>query len=101
MKYYAVATLDFLTNDWVTDYLLNVTRMVEKAGGKFLARTPSLEMIEGDEPAPQTIVLIEFPTREAAEEFYFSDEYQPYKNARQNGSKGQFYLVAGQDIAKM
>jgi uncharacterized protein (DUF1330 family) len=101
MKYYAVAKMDFTNNDWVTDYLKNVTPMVEKVGGRYLARTPSLELIEGDGPAPQTIVLIEFPSRDAAEAFYYSDEYQPYKDARQSGSVGQFYLVAGQDIAKM
>lgn len=75
--------------------------MVECVGGKYLARTPMVELIEGDGPAPQTIVLIEFPTREAAETFYFSEEYQPFREARQQGSTGRFYLVAGQDIATM
>ena len=101
MKYYAIAKMDFTDNDWVADYLKNVTPMVEKVGGRYLARTPSLELIEGAGPAPQTIVLIEFPSKDAAESFYYSDEYQPYKQSRQSGSIGQFYLVAGQDIAKI
>ncbi len=101
MKYYAVAKMDFTDNNWVTDYLKNVTPMVEKAGGRYLARTPSLELIEGDGPPPQTIVLIEFPSREAAEKFYYGEEYQPYKESRQKGSVGEFYFVAGQDVAKM
>ena len=99
MKYYAVGIMSLTNTDWVQDYLRDVTPLVEKMGGRYLARTPALELIEGEGPAPQSMVLIEFPSREAAEQFYYSAEYEPYKVARRRGSVGQFYLVAGQDIA--
>ena len=101
MKYYAIGTLNFTNNDWVMEYLQKVTPMVEKVGGKYLARCPSVEVIEGEGGAPHSVVLIEFPSREAAESFYYSEEYEPFKRSRQDGSSGRFLLVAGQDIAKM
>ena len=100
MNYYAVATIDFTNTDWVMEYLQKVTPMVERVGGKYLARTPEFELVEGDGPIPQTTLIIEFPSKEAAQSFYDSDEYQPYKTSRQNGSVGNFFLVAGKDIAK-
>ena len=99
MKYYAVGMLNFTSDQWVQEYLQQVTPMVEKVGGKYLARTPMIEMIEGSTPPPNTIVMIEFPSKDAAEAFYHSDEYAPFKDARQAGSTGTFMLVAGQDIA--
>ena len=101
MKYYAVASINFKNNEWVADYLQKVTPMVERVRGKYLARTRSLELVEGNGPAPETLLIIEFPSKESAETFYHSDEYQPFKQARQNGSEGDFFLVAGQDIGKM
>lgn len=101
MKYYAIGNLDFISNEWLVEYLQKVTPMVERVGGRYLARSPSVEVIEGEGVAPQSVVLIEFPSKEAAEQFYYSDEYEPFKKSRQGGSRGQFLLVAGQDIANM
>lgn len=101
MKYYAIGNLNFTDNNWVEEYLKKVTPMVEKVGGKYLARTPSVELIEGEGDAPQTVVMIEFPSKDAAEAFYYSDEYKPFKESRIKGSVGQFLLVAGHDIAQM
>lgn len=100
MKYYAVATIDIENNEWVEEYLQKVTPMVESVGGEYLARTPNFELVEGDGPIPNTMLIIAFPSKQAAEQFYSSQEYQPYKEARQRGSVGNFYLVAGHDIAK-
>jgi len=101
MKYYAIGLLNFISRDWAPDYLQKVTPLVEKVGGRYLARSPSVEVIEGNIETPHSVILIEFPSKEAAEEFYYSSEYEPYKISRQQGSVGQFLLVSGQDIARM
>jgi uncharacterized protein (DUF1330 family) len=44
-------------------------------------------------------IIIEFPSREAFTTFYEGEAYQPYKQARQAGSTGTFFLVAGEDFA--
>lgn len=99
MKYYAVAEIDITDPSWIPEYLQKVTKMVESVGGKYLARTDNIDIIEGEKSQPHNMVIIEFPSKEAAHQFYESDEYQPFKEKRLNGTKGSFVLVAGEDIA--
>jgi uncharacterized protein (DUF1330 family) len=39
MRYYAVAQLDVTDPSWVRDYVSEVTPMVERRGGRYLARS--------------------------------------------------------------
>jgi uncharacterized protein (DUF1330 family) len=98
MKYYAVAEMDVTDPGWVRDYVANVTGMVERRGGRYLSRTTTIERIEGERLAPQAIVPIEWPSKEVAEEFYASEEYRPYREARGTGARNEFLLVAGEDV---
>ncbi|HUK30999.1 MAG TPA: DUF1330 domain-containing protein [Candidatus Acidoferrum sp.] len=100
MKSYSVVELDINDDSWVQDYVQNVTKMVEKHGGKYLARTSKVEKIEGDRKPPQLFVIIEWPSKEAAITFYESPEYRPYRQKRIAGAKNELHLVAGEDIAK-
>jgi uncharacterized protein (DUF1330 family) len=101
MKYYAVAELDITDRGWVRDYVQNVTGMVERFGGRYLARTPNVEKLEGERKTPQVFLLIEWPSREQARAFYESAEYRPYRDSRLAGSRGEFVLVAGEDVNKL
>lgn len=100
MKYYMVVELNVTDDSWVPSYLENVTRLTEAAGGRYLARTPQVEKMEGEREAPQFCVIIEFPSKEAATTLMNSPEYQPYLEQRQAGSDTELMLVAGEDIAK-
>lgn len=99
MKYYAVAEIEVVDPAWVRGYIDEVTPIVERRGGRYLARTQRVERIEGERALPQTFVIIEWPSKEAAEAFYDSDEYRPYRDARRRGARNEFLLVAGEDIA--
>jgi uncharacterized protein (DUF1330 family) len=99
MKYYSVAELDIVDQGWVQEYVKNVTGMVEQAGGRYLARTSKIEKIEGERKTPQVFLIIEWPSKEAAETFYNSEEYRPYRERRLAGAKNEFVLVAGEDVA--
>jgi uncharacterized protein (DUF1330 family) len=57
--------------------------------------------MEGDREPPQLLLVVEWPSRETAMRFYESAEYQPYLQARLAGSRGQFYMVPGEDISKV
>ncbi len=46
MKYYAIAEIDITDPSWVRDYVANVTAIVERQGGRYLARTGKIEHIE-------------------------------------------------------
>jgi uncharacterized protein (DUF1330 family) len=97
VKHYAVAEIQVTDPAWVRDYLTDVTPMVERRGGRYLARTGAVESIEGERTPPQVSLIIEWPSREAADEFYESAEYRPYREARRAGAINEFLIVAGED----
>lgn len=100
MKYYGIAELDIIDASWIPEYVKNVTALVESCGGKYLARTSAIQTLEGERKTRQMMVIIEFPSKDAAETFYNSKEYRPYREARIAGAKGELMLVAGEDVAK-
>lgn len=101
MKYYAVAELEIIDQGWIPEYVKNVTKLVEQRGGRYLTRSSKIERIEGDRKIPQIFLIIEWPSKEAAEAFYNSDEYRPYLKSRIAGARSEFLLVAGEDVAKI
>jgi len=100
MKYYCVAELEITDQGWVSDYVQNVTKLVERHGGRYLARTNNVERLEGERPLPQIFLIIEWPSRETALSFYNSEEYRPYLKGRAEGARNELLLVAGEDMAK-
>lgn len=99
MKYYAVVEVAVTDDSWVADYLPIVTALVHKHGGQYLARTMTMEKVEGSRELPTVFVVIEWPSKEAAMAFYEDPEYQPHLQARLAGSHSEFALIAGDDIA--
>ena len=99
MKYYAVVQLNIREDSWMADYLPNVTALAHKHGGKYLARTMTMERVEGTGELPNVFVIIEWPSKDSAKAFYEDPEYQPYLQSRLAGSSADFILVAGEDIA--
>jgi uncharacterized protein (DUF1330 family) len=61
-------------------------------GGEFLARGPS-EALAGDDPH-QIMVVIQFPSRQAASDWYNSDAYQAIIPTRDEAMDANF-VVAG------
>ena len=98
MKCYAVVEIEITDRSWVAAYVQNVTRLVERHGGRYLARTSKIEKIEGQRNLPQVLVIIEWPSQEAATDFYESDAYRPYRQSRIAGAKNEFLLAAGEDM---
>ena len=98
MKHYAVAELDVTDPAWVRDYVAEVTPMVERRGGRYLARTATIEQIEGERTPAQVVLIIEWPSKQAADEFYASEEYRSHREARRAGARNEFLLVAGEDV---
>jgi uncharacterized protein (DUF1330 family) len=101
VKYYFVGEVETTDQSWITDYVKNVTGMVERWGGRYLARTPKVEKVEGERKALPLIVIVEWPSKEAAMAFYESDEYWPYRQKRIAGARNEFLLVAGEDVANI
>lgn len=101
MKYYSMAEIDIKDPQWVAAYVQNVTQMVERHGGRYLARTSRGEKWEGERQLPQIVLLVEWPSREAAQAFYDSEEYKPYLRDRLAGSATEMLLVPGEDVSRI
>jgi len=93
-----IGEVETTDQSWVPEYVQYVTGMVERWGGRYLARTPKAEKVEGERAAQGIIVIVEWPSREAAMAFYESAEYRPYRQKRLAGAKNEFLLVAGEDV---
>ena len=101
MKHYAIGEINVTDPAWAKEYIAKVTPMVEKHGGRYLARTNNIDRLEGKRQNPHVIVIIEWPSKESALAFYNSDEYKPFLKSRLAGSMGEFILVAAEDMHKV
>ena len=101
MKYYFVAEIDINDQSWVPEYIQSVTPMVERHGGRYLARTSTIHKMEGERTVPGLFVIIEWPSKESAEAFYNSEEYKKYRKDRLTGANNETVLVSGEDVAKV
>jgi len=62
--------------------------------GKFVVRGGPAELLEGTQE-PARIVVLEFPTRDLAKQWWGSPEYAPAKALRQRISSTRMILVDG------
>ena len=72
----------------------NQIRIPESAVRQFIARGGSLTILEGEWPHSR-LVIIEFPSRAAAECWYKSDEYQKIIGLRHDSSIGNVIIIDG------
>ena len=72
--------------------------MVERHGGRYLARTARIEKREGKRTPPQLVLIVEWPSEAAAKSFYTSDDYRPDLESRRSGARSELLLIAGEDL---
>jgi uncharacterized protein (DUF1330 family) len=75
-------------------YLREVSPTIESRGGRYHVVTSEVEVLEG-EWRPGSLVLFEFPTREAALDWWSSDDYAPLKALRQATATYNIVLAPG------
>lgn len=66
------------------------------AGGAYIVRGGEVKVLEGDPPAGRTVIL-EFPTMQAAIDWYESAEYTEIRKLREGAAKARLYVVDGFD----
>lgn len=94
MAGYVIAQIEVNDPEPYKEYVKQNTELVGKFGGKFLVRGGEAEIMEGEFPLPRTIVL-EFPSVEAAREWYNSPEYAGPKSIRQATADTNLMIVDG------
>jgi uncharacterized protein (DUF1330 family) len=75
-------------------YRKDVMATLAEFGGQFIVRGGNLTIVEGDWPHQRT-VIIEFPSRDAAEGWYKSPAYQRVLPLRLQSSVGNLVIVDG------
>lgn len=75
-------------------YRKDVPATIAAHGGRFIVRGGALTVVEGQWPLPR-LVIIEFPSRAAAEGWYKSPAYQKLLPLRLKSSTGNFVIVDG------
>ena len=94
MKGYVVANVHVDNPDAYEAYRSRTADIIAHYGGRFLVRGGDLEVIEGD-PGIARLVILEFPSVEAAHIFYDSPEYQAILPDRLNNARSTLFVVNG------
>ena len=69
MTHHSVLNVTPTGEDWIEGYLPVASRLIAQHGGKYLARTADHERLEGEGKEVALRILIEWPSKEAAEAF--------------------------------
>ena len=94
MKAYVVVQETVTDEPGFAEYRAGVVATLAAHGGRFLVRGGALTVQEGEWPHPR-LVVIEFPSREAAEGWYQSPAYQQLMPLRLRSSVGNLVIVDG------
>ena len=94
MAAYIVAHVDVENWDAYRDYMRHTPRVIQKFGGRFIARGGEMVTLEGPQETLR-VVLIEFPSMEQAKAFYNSAEYAQTKKLREGGGVAKFVAIDG------
>ena len=94
MTAYIVAHVDIEDWDAYREYMRHTPRVIERFGGRFIVRGGAVETLEGPEETLR-LVVIEFPSADAARGFYRSAEYAGIKTLRDGAGAATFVLVEG------
>lgn len=76
-------------------YTAKAAKLLESIGAKYIARGGQMEHLEGAEEDNRRVVIMEFPSYEAARTYYFSEDYRALKAIRNGASDAKFVLVEG------
>lgn len=94
MPAYVVANVRIQDPAAYDEYRKTVPGTIERFGGRYLARGGRSEVVEGG-VEPGRMVIVEFPSYEAAQNWYSSAEYGPVKSLRQGCADGELLFIDG------
>ena len=94
MAAYVIYQGEVIDPERYDEYKTKGATSILAAGGKYLVRGGDFEVLEGEAPAGRTVVL-EFPTRQAAIDWYRGDEYTEIRKIREGAARARMYVVDG------
>jgi uncharacterized protein (DUF1330 family) len=94
MPAYVLAEIEITNPEGYKEYTAQVPATIAKYGGRFVVRGGKATALEGEWPERRR-VLIEFPSTEAARQWFDSPEYEKPKAMRRAASNGRLLLLEG------
>jgi uncharacterized protein (DUF1330 family) len=94
MPAYFVVNIEVTNKADFKVYAETVAPVIAQYGGRYVLRAPELHKIEGDFDLKR-LVILEFPTMDAARTFYDSPEYAPLLKLRLGSTKSHMVLAEG------
>jgi len=91
---YVIATETVKDEATFAKYREEVPKNVTAFGGKFIVRGGALTVLEGERQHPR-LVIIQFPSRTAAEDWYDSEAYQKIISLKLKSTIGNLLIVDG------
>ncbi len=88
----ALVQVDIHDNDLYDSYKKLTPATVAAYGGKFLVRGAEVQVLEG-EWNHDRLVILEFPDKDSALNWYYSKEYEEARMIRQKAAKTKFFIL--------
>ena len=96
MTAYVIYQGNVLDEERYEEYKRQVAPNIAAAGGRYVVRGGEPEALEGELPAGRTVVLA-FPTRQAALDWYHSEGYAGVRELRDGAAEAVLYVVDGME----
>lgn len=97
MRGYMIFEIDITDPAAWDEYRHIAAPLMAAAGGRFVFASEKIEPLEGGW-TPTSLSVVEFPSFQAAHDFYHSRPYQALAQLRQRASTGRGILVGAADL---
>ena len=94
MSAYQIGNVTVEDAEGFAEYAAQVPEMIQRHGGRYLARGGAIHVLEGDWH-PTRVVIVEWDSIEQAKRWYESDEYKAVSDLRRRSAKTDLVLVEG------
>jgi len=94
MAAYVIYQGEVLDPERYEEYKAQAAPNIAAAGGRYLVRGGRAEALEGELPSGRT-VLLEFPTMDAALDWYRGEDYAAIRKLREGVARASIYVVDG------
>ena len=92
MGAFMIIQADITDPEQFLEYAKRAPALIEKFGGRYRCMRGQVEQLEG-KPDNRKIVVSEWPSMEAAQSFWNSDEYAELKQVREGAAEIDVHLV--------
>jgi uncharacterized protein (DUF1330 family) len=94
MAAYIVGQLDVKNTNWQQEYGPQARALLHKYGGKVIVGPGcAIERLEGRQPLPTAMFILEFPSLEQAKAWYTDPEYAALIDVRQSGADAEIVVL--------